>query len=107
MSNSIEKWINKYKHLELDESAIKMFNDVYSKQYDKDINHFKAHYFQTCVDININVLNIGDRVYYVFGTSLNEGIIENIEEYEVGYTIPRIKIEGKKKLIWNYQVVKC
>jgi hypothetical protein len=106
MSSSIEKWINTYKHLELDDNAIKIFDEIYSKQYNKNIDHFKASYFQTCVDININPLTIGDYVYYVFGTSLSKGIIKNIEEFKVGYTMPRIKIEGKKKLIWGYQIVK-
>ena len=107
ISKSMQKWIDKYKHLELDDNAIKIFNEIYSKQYSNDINQFKASYFQTVVDININILNIGDEVYYVFGTGLSKGIIENIEEFKVGHTIPRIKIKGKKRNVWNYQVVKC
>lgn len=106
MNNSMQKWIDTYKHLELNDNAIRLFNDVYIKEYGKDINHFKASYFQTCTDINTNLLNIGDKVYYVFGTSLKKGVIEDIEEFKIGYTSPRIKIKGKKKLIWSNQVVK-
>ena len=107
ISKSTQKWINIYKHLPLDDNAIKIFNEVYSKQYNDDINRFKAVYFQTFVDINLDILNVGDEVYYVFGKSLSKGVIEDIEEFKVGYTIPRIKIKGKKKNVWNYQVVKC
>jgi hypothetical protein len=34
---------------------------------------FKTIYFQSIVDINLKVLEVGDEVCYVFGTGLDKG----------------------------------
>jgi hypothetical protein len=34
----------------------------------------KAIYFQSIVDINLKVLEVGDEVCYVFGTGLDKGL---------------------------------
>jgi hypothetical protein len=41
----------------------------------------KAIYFQSIVDIN---LEVGDEVCYVFGTGLDKGVIESITPFEFG-----------------------
>jgi hypothetical protein len=53
-------------------------------------------YFQSIVDINLKVLEVGDEVCYVFGTGLDKGVIESITPFEFGTSGPRIKIKGKK-----------
>lgn len=105
MNIKLQNWVDNYKHLELDDNAIELFNNVYAREYNHSIDEFKASYFQACTDIKTNLLNIGDKVYYVFGKTLQEGVVENIEAFRAGYVEPRIKIKGKKKLIWSNQVV--
>jgi hypothetical protein len=65
----------------------------------------KAIYFQSIVDINLKVLEVGDEVCYVFGTGLDKGVIESITPFEFGTSGPRIKIKGKK-LINAFNIMK-
>jgi len=102
----IEKWINTYKHLELDNEAMSIYEDEYVKNYSGSLDKFRAMYFQTFVDINTQPLKSGDEIYYVFGKSLSRGIIEKIDAFQIGKYLPRIKIKGKKNLVWSNQIVK-
>ena len=102
-----KSWIDAYKHLILDDDMIKMYHEEYIKEYSGTLDEFKAIYFQTMVDINFNVLKAGDEVYYVFGKSLSKGIIDYIVPFKIGYTYnPRIRIKGKKNLVWAHQTAK-
>jgi hypothetical protein len=106
MSPSYQKWIDSYKHLELDANAMRIYEEEYKIQYREDLGSFKASYFQTIVDINMQVLKAGDEVYYVFGKGLSKGIVDYIMPYRVGYTEARIRIKGKKKLVDSFAIAK-
>jgi len=106
MSPSYKKWIDTYKHLELDAKAIEIYQEKYISTYGDSIDSFRAMYFQTIVDINMEVLKAGDEVYYVFGKGLSKGVVDYIMPYRVGYTEARIRIKGKKKLVDSFAIAK-
>jgi len=86
-----------------DESLI----GAYKKHYG-NMSNFNIQYYQGIVDIEGNLLKVGDTVYYVFGKGLDSGIIEEILPYEIGFSCKeRIKIKGKKRYFYsNVMVVK-
>jgi hypothetical protein len=107
MSKQHDKWLSTYAHFILDSTTRRIYEEDFIKYFgSKDIDMFKAIYFQSIVDINVKVLEVGDEVYYVFGTSLNKGIIEEIEPLDFGRSEPRIKIRGKKKLLHSFVMAK-
>lgn len=99
-------WIEEYRNYELSDSQLEIFENDFVREYGRNLDQFKALYFQTIVDINRVLIQVNDNVYYVFGKSLKKGVVEKIIEYKVGRTEERIKITGVKKLFYSNQVVK-
>ncbi len=77
----------------------------YIKSYSANIDDFKIQYYQQLTDIECNILNTGDIVYYVFGKGLQVGIIEDILPFHIGFHGALIKIKGKKQAINNKCIV--
>jgi hypothetical protein len=77
----------------------------YKKNYG-NMSHFNIQYYQGIVDIEGNLLKVGDTVYYVFGKGLETGIIEEILPYKIGFLQDRIKIKGKKRYFYSTVMVK-
>jgi hypothetical protein len=83
-------------HFILDSETRRIYEGDFIQYFgSKDVYMFKAIYFQSIVDINLKVLEVGDEVCYVFGTGLDR-VIESITPFEFGTSGPRIKIKGKK-----------
>jgi hypothetical protein len=97
MSKQNDKWLATYAHFILDSETRRIYEGDFIQYFgSKDVYMFKAIYFQSIVDINLKVLEVGDEVCYVFGTGLDKGVIESITPFEFGTSGPRIKIKGKK-----------
>ena len=80
--------------------------EEYAKSYRRDENEFKVQYYQCKVDVECNLLNVGDTVYYVFGKGLDKGVIEEILPYQIGFVDNLIKIKGKKRPISSTTMLK-
>jgi hypothetical protein len=77
----------------------------YRKSYRDNINDFKVQYYQDIVDIEGNILQPGQTIYYVYGKGLAIGVIEEILPFMIGFYGSRIKIKGKKHPVDSYVTV--
>jgi hypothetical protein len=73
MSKQNDKWLATYA-LYFCETRRIYEGDFIQYFGSKDVYMFKAIYFQSIVDINLKVLEVGDEVCYVFGTGLDKGL---------------------------------
>lgn len=100
--------IEKYKILFKDFPPIPEHIQIEMKKYyGRNISELdlKVQYYQDIKDIENNILEVGQEVYYVFGKGLERGIIEEILPYKIGFILSRIKIKGKKRYFNSHSCV--
>ena len=77
--NAFDKVKKQYSKLPMTEEMLPLFEE-YKTKYSYDVDDFKVQYYQTLTDIEFNILEVGQTVYYVFGNGLKKGIIEETKE---------------------------
>jgi hypothetical protein len=79
--------------------------EEYKKKYSGGEDGFKIQYYQGIIDIEGNILQIGQTVHYIFGKYLHTGPIEDILPFKVGCYDGRLKMKGKKYPISSIMMV--